>query len=144
MIPRRRLSFLILAAALGGWALTRAVADDRASALAAGAALTLALVVCVKFLQQSLLSPAVLYLAVFGLFHLGLVVPWALGLYDQPLPPWFLTNRLTPALALVVLAIGVYLAGILWTAPAVATVPAVPVVYSNSLLFHCGVGIYLA
>lgn len=141
MITRCQLALLVIAATLGWWALTRAVADDRVSALAAGAALTLALVVCLKFLHQSLLSPAVLYLGVFGLFHLGLVVPWALGLYGQPLPPWFLTNRLTPALALVVLAIGFYLAGVLWTAQ---PPPPVPAVYTNSLLFHSGVAIYLA
>lgn len=132
---------LAAAAAVGSWALVRAAGDDRVSALAAGAALALALVVCLRFLRQPLLSPALLYLSVFGLFHLGLVVPWALGLYDKALPPWFLTNRLTPALALVTLAIGFYLAGILWTAQ--GSVPTARAC-TNALLFHAGVGVYLA
>jgi hypothetical protein len=130
-----------LAATFGLGALVRAANQDRFAALAAGAVLALAFLTVRLWLRRPLLSPALLYLGVFGLFHLGLAVPWALGLYREPLPSWFLTNRLAPALALVVVATGCYLAGVLWAGP---SAPRTAPRYTNPALFHAGVAFFLA
>jgi hypothetical protein len=129
-------------AALGLSALVRSAGHDRLAALAAGAVFAGACRIALSRLRQPLLSPALLYLVVFGLFHLGLAVPWALWLYDRPLPPWFRTNRLAPALALVVLAVGFYLAGLLWAGPAPAVSRAAR--YTNPLLFQAGAVLFVA
>jgi O-antigen polysaccharide polymerase Wzy len=57
------------------------------------------------------LSPAMIYFYLLGLFHLGLVVPWALGVAASEPPPWLITNDLNPALAIVIVAITSYHAG---------------------------------
>ncbi|MBI3696998.1 MAG: O-antigen polysaccharide polymerase Wzy [Acidobacteria bacterium] len=125
------------------WLLMRAIEDDRFSALLVGVALAAALYVGLRLLRFPMLSPPLLYLCVFALFHLGLALPWALGVYDGPLPGWFRSHRLTPALGLVELAILFYLAGLVWARRRAAPPPAAPV-YTNRFLFGCGVAIYLA
>jgi hypothetical protein len=52
-----------------------------------------------------------IYLYLLGLFHLGLVVPWAIGVETSQPPLWLTTNDLNPALAMVILAIASYHAG---------------------------------
>jgi oligosaccharide repeat unit polymerase len=54
-----------------------------------------------------------LYLALLGLFHLGLVVPWALGLYNVNRVPWFASYGLSRSLALVTYSILAYQLGLL-------------------------------
>jgi hypothetical protein len=140
-----RLLYAALALATGftlrGVAL--ALDNDRLSALLAGGVLLAAAALCRRPLRLAVLSPAVLYLGVFALFHLGLAVPWALDLYSGPLPWWFLTNRLTPALALVLLAAAAYLAGVLAAAPPPGRAPARPA-YSNPFCYGVGAAICIA
>ncbi|MDA1313726.1 MAG: hypothetical protein O2968_10360, partial [Acidobacteria bacterium] len=88
-----------------------ALDDDRVSALAAGGMLLLSLGLCLGVLRLNPLSPAMVYLYVFGLFHLGLVLPWALGIHSSVLPYWMLRNRLSPALTLVVVALTAFQVG---------------------------------
>jgi oligosaccharide repeat unit polymerase len=52
-------------------------------------------------------------LALLGLFHLGLVVPWALGLYDVGRLPWFAPYGLSHGMALIICAIVAYQLGLL-------------------------------
>lgn len=54
-----------------------------------------------------------LYLGLLGLFHLGLVVPWALGLYNVNRVPWFASYELPRALTLVIYSILAYQLGLL-------------------------------
>ena len=54
-----------------------------------------------------------LYLILLGLFHLGLVVPWVLGIYDINRIPWFAPYSLSRALALVTYSILAYQFGLL-------------------------------
>jgi|GEM_PF-1487434 len=140
---RRLLSMLALVAGIGLRLALLAVADDRTSALAAGAVLLICLFVCLRFLRLELLSPPMLYLCVFSLFHLGLAIPWALGIYAEKLPDWFLYNRLTPALALVALATVSYCSGLLYSCRLNSEVFLEPV-YVNRFLFACGLFVYLA
>lgn len=147
---RLHLQYLLSAAAVAtgaGLALLMAAADnDRFSALAAGMVLAAGLYLSLGPLQLSLWSPAMLYLCVFALFHLGLALPWALGLYGGTLPGWFLSNRLTPALALVELAVACYTAGLLFARRRQvgrAGLGAGPM-YVNRFAFWSGVVVYLA
>jgi hypothetical protein len=149
-LPLRPVAAALAAAAAAGlWWLLGVLADDRISAVTAGAVAGGALFLCLRPLRLPQLSPAVLYLGVFSLFHLGLVVPWALGIHSGPFPPWLLTTRLTPALALVTLATGSYLAGILATArPApAASAPACANLFlfaAGTILYVAGCGMFLA
>ena len=54
--------------------------DDRVSSVCAAAVFGLCAWVCQRALRLDWLSPAMVYLYVFGIFHLGLVVPWSLGI----------------------------------------------------------------
>jgi hypothetical protein len=131
---------LALAAGFALRGLALALDNDRLSALLAGGVLLAAYTLCRRPLHLAVLSPALLYLGVFALFHLGLAVPWALDLYGGPLPWWFLTNRLTPALALVLLATAAYLAGALAAARPTGQ-PAAHLGYSNSFSYVAGIAI---
>ena len=138
-----RLSVAIaLAAGAGVWQLLGELGDDRLAALTAGLALAVCLAIGRWRRGLSLVSPPMLYLGVFGLFHLGMALPWALGLYSKDLPAWFLSHRLTPALALVALAICCYLAGLLWVRPRDRPSPGPPA--GNWTLFSAGVAVALA
>ena len=116
--------------------------DDRISALAAGVMLLVSLWLCLGSLRLHPLSPVMIYLYVFGLFHLGLVVPWALDIHASVLPHWMLRYPLTPALTLVIAAITAYqlgatLAASRWSAH-VAREAEGGHRYHNPVLFHLG------
>jgi O-antigen polysaccharide polymerase Wzy len=64
-------------------------------------------------LGLSFTTGPMLYLTLLGLFHLGLVVPWAAGLYDISKAPWFSPHRLSPALILIIYAILAFESGVL-------------------------------
>jgi oligosaccharide repeat unit polymerase len=53
-----------------------------------------------------------LYLGLLGLFHLGLVVPWALGLYDIGRIAWFNPTGLSQAIVLAIYAVLAYQIGV--------------------------------
>ena len=119
-----------------------ALDDDRASALAAGGMLSLSLGLCLGVLRLNPLSPAMVYLYVFGLFHLGLAVPWALGIHSSVLPHWMLQHRLSPALDLVVVAltafqVGATLAAGRWGRRGAGSSADQPR-YHNATLYHLG------
>src|ERR1700675_3575760 len=67
----------------------RVVRNDSSAVLVAGAVLAASFVFSRLVLHLRLTTAPMLYLALLGLFHLGLVVPWALGLYDVNRMPWF-------------------------------------------------------
>jgi oligosaccharide repeat unit polymerase len=54
-----------------------------------------------------------LYLSLLGLFHLGVVVPWALGIYDVSHTPGFAPYGHSRALAMITYSILVYQSGLL-------------------------------
>lgn len=54
-----------------------------------------------------------LYLSLLGLFHLGVVVPWALGIYDVSHTPGFVPYGHSRALAILTYSILVYQVGLL-------------------------------
>ena len=85
--------------------------DDRVSSIAAAAVFGLCWWFCKRALRLDWLSPAMIYLLVFGVFHLGLVVPWALGIHSIALPDWLVRYSVTPALTLVMVALLCYQAG---------------------------------
>jgi oligosaccharide repeat unit polymerase len=78
---------------------------DSALALTAGALLLVSLAVSRYAFGLSFTAGPMLYLALLGLFHLGLVVPWALGIYDISRIPWFDPHGLSHALALIIYSI---------------------------------------
>jgi len=85
-----------------------------------GAACTWA--VCVTVLARShrngLLSLACLYLSLLGLFHLGLVVPTALGVTGATPPDWMRSSHLQTALVLFSVASAAFTLGARLLAPA--------------------------
>jgi len=97
---------------LGLWVYVGAVAvglifllkDDRVSAVIAGLVFAGVILFSKYVLGFGFLSAPMLFLAGLGLFHLGLVVPWALGLYDTSEVWWFRREELGPPLGLVTLA----------------------------------------
>jgi oligosaccharide repeat unit polymerase len=78
--------------------------EDRASAVIAGLVFAGVILFSKYVLGFGFLSAPILYFAGLGLFHLGLVVPWALGLYDTSEVWWFRREELGPPLGLVTLA----------------------------------------
>jgi oligosaccharide repeat unit polymerase len=96
-----------------GWACITMVAvwethvrvSDSALALTAGALLLVSLVVSRYVLGLSFTAGPMLYLALLGLFHLGLVVPWALGIYNISRIPWFDPHGLSHALILIIYSV---------------------------------------
>jgi hypothetical protein len=83
-----------------------------------------------RLLRLEALSPAMIYLYLLGLFHLGLVVPWALGAAVSPPPLWLVTHDLRPALTLVLVALTAYQAGAavavwLWPTPSTCSAPSI-------------------
>jgi hypothetical protein len=86
--------------------------SDSSSAVAAGVLLFASLVVSRYGLGLAFTSAPLLYLTLLGLFHLGLVVPWALGVYDIARVPWFAPYGLTRAMALIIYSILTYQLGL--------------------------------
>ena len=123
-----------------------AAESDRVAALAAGGAFLLGVGSCLRLLRLDPLSPTMVYLYVFGVFHLGLVVPWAVGLHSERLPNWMIEHRLAPALALVTLSVMAYQAGAsvaVWKWPRPRRLGK-PVTYHNPILYHAGLAVVLA
>lgn len=96
----------------GGLAGAAAVAgDERWLALGAAA--------CLLFCNWLLLgpmglrgfSPAIVYLNVLAIFHLGLIVPLSLGIAVGTMPSWLRGAQLGPALYLLILAFGSFALG---------------------------------
>jgi oligosaccharide repeat unit polymerase len=83
------------------------------------AALTTAIVFFVSLAFSRLVlelrfnTAPMLYLALLGLFHLGVVVPWALGIYDVSQTPGFVPYGHSRALAMITYSILVYQLGLL-------------------------------
>jgi oligosaccharide repeat unit polymerase len=76
--------------------------SDSTLALTAGAVLLVSLAISRYAFALNFTTGPVLYLILLGLFHLGLVVPWTLGIYDISKVPWFIPHGLSRALALII------------------------------------------
>lgn len=85
---------------------------DAAMVLIAAAAWIVSLVVSRYVFNLAFASAPMFYLVLLGLFHLGLVVPLTLGLYDISKAPWFFPHGLARALTLFVYAILAFQAGL--------------------------------
>jgi hypothetical protein len=94
------------------WQVLRS-ANDSILALTAGVLLAAALLFSRYVLKLRFTSSAMLYLVLLGLFHLGLVVPWALGVYDAARMPWFETHGLSGAIGLIIYSILAYQLGLI-------------------------------
>jgi oligosaccharide repeat unit polymerase len=79
--------------------------SDAALALTAGTLLLLSLASSRYALGLKFTAGPMLYLALLGLFHLGLVVPWALGIYNVAQIPWFRPHGMSLALTLIIYSI---------------------------------------
>jgi hypothetical protein len=95
----------------GCWLLLRSGASSATVALASGGLWLVAIALAVKALRLDPFSPAMIYYYLLGLFHLGLAVPWALGVETSQTPLWLTTNDLNPALAMVIVAVASYYFG---------------------------------
>jgi len=144
---RRGLAWLaFLSAVLAGAGLFVRVlsgVSDREASLLAGLMLACSLWGCIWALRLDPLSPAMVYLGLFALFHLGLVVPWALGIRRNVVPGWVHTNQLGEALGLVILALAAFQAGAalaVWFGPRVGPSGPQPV-YCNHPMYCAGLGI---
>ena len=112
--PRRPSQFAAWFALFAGSAAFFAIGaleDDRVAVLAAGCVFLLYVWLSLRVLRLRLLSPVMLYLCIFGLFHLGLVVPWALDIASRSPPYWVLRYPLWPAMSLIVLGLTAYMTG---------------------------------
>lgn len=87
--------------------------SDSSAVLVAAAVLAASLVLSSVVLHLPFTTAPMLYLILLGLFHLGLVVPWTLGIYDINRMPWFAPYGLSRALALITYSILAYQFGLL-------------------------------
>jgi hypothetical protein len=76
-------------------------ANDAASAIGAGLFLVTSLLFARYVLSVPFASAPMVYLSLLGLFHLGLIVPWALGIYDISRIPSFTPYGLSHSIALI-------------------------------------------
>ncbi len=118
--------------------------DDVASARLAAVALCIAMLSMLRLSNLRPLGPAMIYVFVFAIFHLGSVVLWGFGFEPEVTPRWLLIYRLTPAITLTILAITSFQVGTAWAsregspqAGAVVSSPA-----GDAVIFHCGVAIF--
>lgn len=86
---------------------------DPFAVLVTGAVLLASLLFSRFGLKLPFSTAPMLYLVLLGLFHLGLVVPWVLGVYDINRMPWFNPYGLSRALALISYSILAYQFGLL-------------------------------
>lgn len=147
------LSAWLLLATLAVWG-SYLSGDDRIAALISGLLLGISMVYSRYRLGLHHTSGPMLYLLLFGLFHLGLLAPWATGLYKEKLPTWFAPGELMPAIVLVTLSIAAYQTGLLAATPA-ANSPKTfhsesghwteepGIFYAGLFLFIVGVGMFL-
>lgn len=98
-------SALLVCAALFAIWQTQLRGNDAGAALASGLLLVLSLLFARYVLRVPYASGAMVYLILLGLFHLGLVVPWALGIYDISRTPSFTPHGLSRSIALINYAI---------------------------------------
>jgi oligosaccharide repeat unit polymerase len=88
-------------------------AKDSVLAVTAGVLFLASIALSRYTLGLAFTAGPMLYLALFGLFHLGLVVPWALRLYDVGRMPWFAAYGLSPAIILIIYALLAYQFGLI-------------------------------
>ena len=147
MIPAAMIAVIAALLSSGGLLMWVQITNSEPAApLAAAAVWSLCLAVSLSVLRLHPLSPAMVYLYVFGVFHLGLAVPWSMGLDVGPAPAWLLHSSLDPALTLIILALMAYLAGTslaAWKWPVSERATPVDVRYHNVVIFHCGLVIFL-
>jgi O-antigen polysaccharide polymerase Wzy len=87
--------------------------NDAASAIASGFLLITSLLFARYILCVPFASAPLVYLSVLGLFHLGLIVPWALGIYDISRAPSFSPYGLSRSIALIDYSIVAFHIGII-------------------------------
>jgi oligosaccharide repeat unit polymerase len=75
--------------------------NDSTSAIASGALFISSVLFARYILQVPFASGAMVYLFLLGLFHLGLIVSWALGIYDISRTPSFTPHGLSRSIALI-------------------------------------------
>jgi hypothetical protein len=123
--------------------LQQGVENDPSAALAAGILLLLSAGACLAVLRLPLLSAPLAYLCVFGVFHLGFVLPWALGVSGLSTPAWVSTYRLAPALRQVGLALWCFQLGATVAAASGGLFQSVHAGkrYRNGIVCHCGLGV---
>lgn len=118
MIPRARNLVPVFAplwacvAAFAVWQ-TTVRNNDTLAAIGAGALLAGSILFSRFVLKIPLASGSLVYLILLGVFHLGLIVPWAMGVYDLSRQPSFVPYGLSRAIALIDYAIVAYQAGLL-------------------------------
>lgn len=86
--------------------------NDARAAIASGVLLATSLLFTRYILGLPFASGPMVYLIVLGIFHLGLVVPWALGIYDISRTPGFTPYGLSRSIALIDYSISAFLIGI--------------------------------
>jgi O-antigen polysaccharide polymerase Wzy len=86
---------------------------DSALAFTAGSLLLTSLAISRYALGLTLTSSPILYLALLGLFHLGLVVPWELGVYDASRISSFSPHGLSKGLGLIIYSIVSFESGLI-------------------------------
>jgi O-antigen polysaccharide polymerase Wzy len=87
--------------------------NDVASAISAGLLLTTSLLYARYILSVPFGSAPMIYLTILGLFHLGLIVPWALGIYDISRMPSITPYGLSRPIALIDYSIVAFHIGII-------------------------------
>jgi oligosaccharide repeat unit polymerase len=85
--------------------------SDSILALSGGVLLLASLVLSRCVLGLRVMTGPMLYLVLLGLFHFGLVVPWAFGIYDIGRVAWFNPHGLSRAIGLVTYSIVTYQLG---------------------------------
>jgi hypothetical protein len=98
--------------ALAALWLTRGRQTDASSALLATVVLVATLAVSRYAFQLRFSSAPMLYLILLALFHLGLVAPWALGVYDISRATWFVPFGITQAMTMVIYAVLAFQLGV--------------------------------
>jgi len=87
--------------------------NDAASAIASAFLLLTSLLFARYILSVPFVSAPLVYLSILGLFHLGLIVPWALGTYDISRVPSFTPYGLSRSIALIDYSIVAFNIGII-------------------------------
>ncbi|HTS11320.1 MAG TPA: O-antigen polysaccharide polymerase Wzy [Candidatus Limnocylindrales bacterium] len=100
------------AAVVAVW-LTQRYNNESALALTGGFVLLASLMLSRYALGLAFTSSPLLYLGLLGIFHFGLVVPWALGIYNLNRVSWFDPYGLSHGIRLVVYSVIAYQVGLL-------------------------------
>jgi O-antigen polysaccharide polymerase Wzy len=88
--------------------------NDSTSALATALLFAVSLLFDRYVLRLPFASGSMVYFMLLGLFHLGLVVPWALGIYDISRTPSFLPYGLSRSIALINYSLISFQAGLIF------------------------------